>query len=143
MVFATAMLLLLVFHYVPALGNVIAFQDYNPYLGDTPLQAFLSSPWIGLENFRLMAEDRFLHAGRRDSLEQPLEEASSAHLDQTLRPSPRMAEQALADPRGEEHGRHPASTAPSASRKRVKSAAVRCPMLATRKISRARRPCPS
>ncbi len=50
-------LLLLVFHYLPTLGNVVAFQDYNPYLGDTPLQAFLSSPWIGLENFRLLFAD--------------------------------------------------------------------------------------
>ena len=28
------MLLLLVFHYLPTLGNVVAFQDYNPYVGD-------------------------------------------------------------------------------------------------------------
>ncbi|WP_307796356.1 ABC transporter permease subunit [Amycolatopsis sp. 195334CR] len=37
--------LLVVFHYVPLLGNVIAFKDYQPYLG------ILESPWVGLANF--------------------------------------------------------------------------------------------
>ncbi|GLZ81699.1 polysaccharide ABC transporter ATP-binding protein [Actinorhabdospora filicis] len=39
------LLYFLVFHYVPLLGNVIAFQDYQPYLG------FFDSVWVGLENF--------------------------------------------------------------------------------------------
>ncbi len=47
-------LLLLVFHYVPTLGNVVAFQDYNPYLGDSALQALVNSPFIGLDNFRAL-----------------------------------------------------------------------------------------
>jgi len=34
-----------VFRYVPLLGNVIAFQDYSPYLG------FADSAWVGLQNF--------------------------------------------------------------------------------------------
>jgi putative aldouronate transport system permease protein len=37
---------LLVFHYLPLLGNVIAFKDYQPYLGIT------GSDWVGLANFR-------------------------------------------------------------------------------------------
>jgi putative aldouronate transport system permease protein len=48
---APAALLLLVFHYLPTLGNVVAFQDYNPYAGDGPLSAFLASEWIGFGNF--------------------------------------------------------------------------------------------
>ncbi|WIM97508.1 ABC transporter permease subunit [Actinoplanes oblitus] len=51
-----AMLLLAVFHYLPALGNIIAFQDYNPFAGDSPLQAFLSSEWIGFGNFQYLFE---------------------------------------------------------------------------------------
>lgn len=51
-----AMLLLAVFHYLPALGNVIAFQDYNPFAGDSPVQAFLSSEWIGFGNFQYLFE---------------------------------------------------------------------------------------
>lgn len=36
----------LVFHYYPMYGVVIAFQRYNPGLG------FIKSPWVGLDNFR-------------------------------------------------------------------------------------------
>src|SRR5262245_17244998 len=34
-----------VFRYLPLLGNVVAFQDYSPYLG------FVGSTWVGLDNF--------------------------------------------------------------------------------------------
>ncbi len=39
-------LLFLVFNYLPMLGIVIAFKDYNPNLG------ILDSPWCGLDNFK-------------------------------------------------------------------------------------------
>ena len=54
---APAALLLLVFHYLPTLGNVIAFQDYNPFVGDDPLEAFLYSEWIGFGNFEALFRD--------------------------------------------------------------------------------------
>ncbi|MEN3304624.1 MAG: putative aldouronate transport system permease protein [Micromonosporaceae bacterium] len=41
-------LVLLLFRYVPLLGNIIAFEDYQPFVG------FIQSPWIGLENFRVI-----------------------------------------------------------------------------------------
>ncbi|GAA5179278.1 ABC transporter permease subunit [Rugosimonospora acidiphila] len=49
---------LLVFHYLPLLGNVIAFKDYQPYLGIT------ESPWVGLTNFRAIftGDPAFLNA---------------------------------------------------------------------------------
>ena len=47
-----ALLLVFVFHYVPTLGNVIAFQDYNPFEGDDALEAFIKSEWIGFGNFQ-------------------------------------------------------------------------------------------
>jgi putative aldouronate transport system permease protein len=52
-----ATLLLLVFHYVPTLGNVIAFQDYNPFAGDNAFDAFVNSEWIGFGNFATLFED--------------------------------------------------------------------------------------
>jgi putative aldouronate transport system permease protein len=42
---APGLVFFIVFFYVPLLGNVIAFQNYSPYLG------FLNSPWVGWENF--------------------------------------------------------------------------------------------
>ncbi|MFB9531177.1 ABC transporter permease [Nonomuraea roseola] len=49
--------LLLLFHYVPLLGNVIAFQDYSPYVG------IGDSPWVGLANFQwLLIDESFWQA---------------------------------------------------------------------------------
>jgi putative aldouronate transport system permease protein len=41
----------LIFEYLPLLGNVIAFQDFSPFLG------IGGSPFIGLENFRHLLTD--------------------------------------------------------------------------------------
>jgi putative aldouronate transport system permease protein len=41
----------LVFEYLPLLGNIIAFQDFSPFLG------IRDSPFIGLENFRRLLTD--------------------------------------------------------------------------------------
>ncbi|MFV2100880.1 ABC transporter permease [Micromonospora sp. LOL_024] len=54
---APAAALLLVFHYLPTLGNIIAFQDYNPFVGDDPVDAFLNSEWIGFGNFEALFRD--------------------------------------------------------------------------------------
>jgi putative aldouronate transport system permease protein len=43
----------LLFGYLPLLGNVIAFQDYLPFLG------IAHSPWVGLDNVVDMFHDRF------------------------------------------------------------------------------------
>lgn len=50
--------LLLLFHYIPLLGNVIAFQDYQPFLG------IAGSPWSGLSNFSIIVDGdpEFLNA---------------------------------------------------------------------------------
>ena len=42
------MIVLLIFVFVPLLGSVMAFQDYKVGLG------FFRSPWVGLENFRII-----------------------------------------------------------------------------------------
>jgi putative aldouronate transport system permease protein len=49
---------LLVFHYAPLLGNVIAFKDYQPY------DSISAAPWVGLENFRTIVtgDPAFLNA---------------------------------------------------------------------------------
>jgi putative aldouronate transport system permease protein len=39
-----------VFRYLPFLGNIIAFQDYSPFLG-------FESPWVGLDNFAKLLTD--------------------------------------------------------------------------------------
>ncbi|MFD7288822.1 ABC transporter permease [Streptomyces sp. NPDC059863] len=49
---------LLLFHYIPLLGNIIAFQDYQPFIG------IMHSPWSGLSNFEVIfnGDDQFLKA---------------------------------------------------------------------------------
>ena len=54
---APAVVLLLVFHYFPLLGNIIAFEDYSPFIG------IVDSPFVGLDNFqRLLGDPLFWHA---------------------------------------------------------------------------------
>jgi putative aldouronate transport system permease protein len=40
-----------VFRYLPLAGNVIAFQQYSPFLG------LSGSPWVGMDNFRRLFTD--------------------------------------------------------------------------------------
>src|ERR671936_954927 len=47
---APGVIYFLLFRYVPLLGNVIAFQDYLPFLG-------FDSPWVGLDNFAKLFSD--------------------------------------------------------------------------------------
>ncbi|MFI9154672.1 ABC transporter permease [Streptomyces sp. NPDC053367] len=52
-----AVALVLLFNYVPILGNIVAFQDYDPYISDNGVVSMLNSPWVGLENFRRIFDD--------------------------------------------------------------------------------------
>jgi putative aldouronate transport system permease protein len=47
---------LLLFQYVPLLGNIIAFENYEPYLG------IINSQWVGLANFAVLGNPQFLSA---------------------------------------------------------------------------------
>lgn len=52
------LLIVLLFHYLPLLGNVIAFQDFQPYIG------IWDSPFIGFQNFQILfnGDPAFLQA---------------------------------------------------------------------------------
>ncbi|MER7405295.1 ABC transporter permease subunit [Streptomyces sp. NPDC000070] len=52
-----ALVLVMVFNYLPILGNVVAFQDYDPYISDNGVISILNSPFVGMENFQRMFED--------------------------------------------------------------------------------------
>jgi putative aldouronate transport system permease protein len=39
------LLYFVIFRYLPLLGNVVAFENYSPFLG------FFNSPWVGIQNF--------------------------------------------------------------------------------------------
>ncbi|WP_248923875.1 ABC transporter permease [Paenibacillus hamazuiensis] len=43
-----AVLLVFLFHYIPMLGNVIAFQNF------VPVKGFFGSKWVGFDNFRYL-----------------------------------------------------------------------------------------
>lgn len=51
-----------VFRYLPLLGNVVAFQDYSPFLG------FLGSPWVGLDNFVTLFSDPTIYNALKNTL---------------------------------------------------------------------------
>ncbi len=52
----------IVFRYLPLAGNVIAFQQYSPFLG------FSGSPWAGLDNFRRLFTDPDIPIVMRNTL---------------------------------------------------------------------------
>ncbi|MHA5051724.1 ABC transporter permease [Streptomyces sp. SD15] len=52
-----AILLVLVFNYIPILGNIVAFQEYDPYISDNGLVAIFESPWVGFEQFTRIFDD--------------------------------------------------------------------------------------
>lgn len=52
----------IVFRYLPLLGNIIAFQDYSPFLG-------FHSPWVGLANFHRLFTDPDVGIALRNTLE--------------------------------------------------------------------------
>lgn len=49
----------LIFVYLPLFGNIIAFQNYQPFLAslEGPIQGFTVGPWVGLFHFREMWSD--------------------------------------------------------------------------------------
>ncbi|MFJ2217198.1 ABC transporter permease [Streptomyces sp. NPDC101062] len=63
-----ALLLVLVFNYIPILGNVVAFQDYDPYLSDNGFVAMLQSPWVGFEQFQRIFADSAFWAAAQNTL---------------------------------------------------------------------------
>ncbi|TQJ56057.1 ABC transporter permease subunit [Streptomyces sp. NBC_00080] len=63
-----AVVLVLLFNYVPILGNVVAFQDYDPYVSDNGIVAIFHSPWVGLENFQRLFEDSAFWDAVRNTL---------------------------------------------------------------------------
>ncbi|MFF1407558.1 ABC transporter permease [Streptomyces sp. NPDC058294] len=52
-----AVVLLLLFNYLPILGNIVAFEDYDPYVSDNGVISILHSPWVGLANFQQIFQD--------------------------------------------------------------------------------------
>ncbi|AJE42789.1 ABC transporter permease [Streptomyces nodosus] len=63
-----AVVLVLLFNYLPILGNVVAFQDYDPYLSDNGVVSILHSPWVGVENFRAIFADSAFWSAMRNTL---------------------------------------------------------------------------
>lgn len=49
----------LLFVYLPLLGNIIAFQNYQVFLAslEGPIKGFLLGPWVGFQHFREMPQD--------------------------------------------------------------------------------------
>ncbi len=48
---------MLIFNYIPMLGLVISFKEYDLYLG--PIEGFVNSPWVGMTNFVEAFSDKY------------------------------------------------------------------------------------
>jgi putative aldouronate transport system permease protein len=59
---APGLVFFVLFRYVPLLGNVVAFQDYSPFLG------FADSAWVGLRNFQELFTDSEVLTAVRNTL---------------------------------------------------------------------------
>jgi putative aldouronate transport system permease protein len=57
---------MIIFNYLPMLGLVISFKEYNPFLG--PLKGFTDSPWVGLANFREAFSDKYFLGSFRNTI---------------------------------------------------------------------------
>ncbi|MEV2250261.1 ABC transporter permease subunit [Streptomyces sp. NPDC050147] len=99
-----ALLLLFVFNYVPLVGNVVAFQDYDPYIADNAFQAMTQSPWVGVEHFQRMVDDRLFWQAVRNTLAIfaiqltlffPLPIALALFINSFVRPRVRAVAQAI------------------------------------------------
>ena len=63
-----ALVLVLLFNYVPILGNIVAFQEYDPYISENGVVSMLNSPWVGLENFQRIFEDSAFWSALQNTL---------------------------------------------------------------------------
>lgn len=43
------LLYLIIFHYIPLFGVIIAFKDYQPFMG---VEGIFTSPWVGFKHFK-------------------------------------------------------------------------------------------
>lgn len=50
---------LFVYKFTPLLGLVIAFKDYNMFLGSGPIDAIFQSEWVGLKYYRRLFDDPY------------------------------------------------------------------------------------
>ncbi|GAB2744813.1 ABC transporter permease [Streptomyces bullii] len=60
--------LLVLFNYVPLLGNVVAFQDYDPYVAGNGITAIFHSPWVGVEQFSRMIDDPLFWSAAKNTI---------------------------------------------------------------------------
>lgn len=54
---ALPLLYFVIFQYLPMVGVIIAFQDYDPFLGLTDIFTF--DRWVGLKHFRNFFDSTF------------------------------------------------------------------------------------
>jgi len=63
---APSLLYFVIFHYIPMVGIIIAFMDYDPYQG--PGAMFDFSTWVGLKHFRNFFDSIFFWNVMRNTL---------------------------------------------------------------------------
>jgi len=62
-----AVLWMLIFSYLPMLGIILAFKEYNPFMGSF-LEGFIKSPWVGINNFIEIFTDKYFLQALRNTI---------------------------------------------------------------------------
>ncbi|GAA2332414.1 ABC transporter permease [Streptomyces cuspidosporus] len=60
--------LLFLFNYLPLLGNIVAFQEYDPYVSSNGITAIFHSPWVGVEQFSRMFDDPLFWSAAKNTV---------------------------------------------------------------------------
>ena len=68
MMLIPSLIFLIIFHYVPIYGVLLAFKDYDMFAAESPMLSIFASEWVGLEHFRKLTRNAEFFRAFRNTL---------------------------------------------------------------------------